>query len=143
MYEVDGAFAMGSPEPIVEERVQVIKLLFRPKHLYKLIEKEFSSQKHRTYMVNLLREFGQLPVSLIDESSIDGFLDANRNGLVNAKISVHLVKEVLKQKVAWGEDVLFFVFGYVVGNVTEIVGINEQEIWVTSYRSTIVNVVHR
>ena len=141
MYEVDGAFAMGSPEPIVEERVQVIKLLFRPKHLYELIGKEWSNQRQRYYVMNLLREFGQLPVSLVDESTVNVFLEGK--DLRKAGVNEQVVRGILKEKIAWGEDVLFFVFGYVVGNVTDIVGINEQEIWVTSYRSTVVNVVHR
>lgn len=137
VYEVDGVFCStrNKSQKIIEERTQIVRLLFRPDYEESRALPADTRARHMEY----LRRFRQIPLS-ITEDPIGHFFEYER--IENTVLQKEL-RPILKKVQIWGEDVLYFVFGYLVSRLTQTEGINEEEIWVTSYRSAVVNVVEK
>ena len=132
MYEVDGVFR--GQVTSYEERTQVLRLLFKPEYHAHLkdIDDEALPQVYE-----YIRRFRQIPISITD-NPIEHFKTFERIKTLSKQ-----EKQALQAVLEWSEDIHLFVFGYLLGRFTEIGGLKEEEIWVTSYRSAVVNVISR
>ena len=128
MYEVDGVFwdeEEGRNVKTYEERVQVIRLIFRPiKSILKQInEKE---AEHRN-ISRCVREFLNLCASEREERKKDEISYMNKE----------LREKIWKYMEKWEKDVQIFLFGYVVFGLSDSMEKNqnqqEEEIWITSF----------
>lgn len=138
MYEVDGVFVGRGGQPI-EERTQVIRLLIRPKYeeLLKGVPEAYQKRVREH-----VRRFQKLPLSLLSDEPIDSYMiETFPNKAETDNELFKYVRDALKKKVIWLEDAYYFIFGYVVCNLTQIENLKEEEIWVTSYRSAVINVI--
>jgi hypothetical protein len=135
LYEVDGVFWTDKGEQhVFEERTQVLRLLFRPNYI-ELFER-IAEEDLRAELMEDVRRFRQLLVS--QNKDLLGLFERREN---KDKPLSELQRTVLSAVKEWKENVMFFVFGYVVAKLTEIPGFNEEELWVTSFRNTVINVV--
>lgn len=135
MYEVDGVFFDQNGQPI-EDRTQVLRLILYPD--YNLILHGVKESVREDVMEHV-RLFRKLPLSL----SKDPVARYNRFYVYDRKeITPEMrkgIEKALEAMEIWIQDAYVFVFCYVIGNITELEAIDEKEIWVTSYRSAVVN----
>lgn len=131
LYEVDGAFFVN--ENIIEDRTQVIRLLVHPSYdeILKNVDDEYKED-----IMEHARQFRKLPMSLSSDS-VEKYLKFYAKEIKNDERKMLI--EVLEKMARWLEDSYVFVFGYVIGQLTSINEIDEKEIWVTSYRSAVIN----
>lgn len=134
LYEVDGVFWTDQGHTVFEERTQVLRLLFRPNY-GKLFE-SIRDDELRTDLMEDVRRFRQLLVS--QSKDLIGLFERRENGGKKLSDQQRAILTAVKE---WKENVMFFVFGYVTARLTEIEGFNEKELWVTSFRNTVINVV--
>jgi len=124
--EVDGVFVMDATQPgtqRMQERTQVVQLFFKPDALYRRLQDD--------------------PIVTAEEwrAVLDGVSDLWErpwNGSPLPGVRAEFQTTLLE----WAIDVRLFVFGFMVGKITEELAMDEQEIWVTSY-PRLVNVVRR
>jgi len=141
LYEVDGVFVTDPSDPghrRTQERTQVVRLFFKPDPVYGAIRNDRSlTPQERSQIMEKVRQSLQDPVSWNEKVAVMSVAGAQ-----GAMDHTETLRSYLNAVDEWNADVLLFVFGYVVGKITEDVAVDEKEIWVTSQRS-VVNVVRR
>ena len=145
MYEVDGVFRGGDEQPIVEERTQVIRIIFQPE-LTALTD-------------NLKEDFRVDPIDVISKAmEYLGSSPAEKQKM--AGVADDMVERVIRYLQQWHIDTGLFLFGYIVfaicqhlEDLTEATraqwkqrgkdykGFVEDEIWVTVSWNFMVNTI--
>jgi hypothetical protein len=136
MYEVDGVFYNRKTREIIEERTQVIRLIFRP---------NFSRFSKDIPVKRIIKEYLRFTGSR-DEFLVE-YLSRNELSLKDRKKVARLISHLQN----WERDVALFVFGYVIYEICfRIKKLNdemgrkvEEEIWITSFWNLILNRVVR
>lgn len=142
MYEVDGVFYDSEKRTTVEERSQVIRIIFKP-HL-----RPFSRNLPESYQIELdrdtendrARQFGTLRelTEIYFESTIPDRASFVKNNKELGDIQ-ELFIDFLDR---WVESVALFLFGYLVFNISERLlklraegqgNGEEEEVWITSF----------
>lgn len=142
LYEVDGVFVTDPRDPAshrMQERTQVVRLFFKPDAIYEMIRGNQSlTTADRNAILDEVRQFQRSTVACNGGDAVNTYLrQRNITGESDA------LRSALQAIEDWHADILLFVFGYVVGKITEELAIDESEIWVTSHQSLVVNVVRR
>jgi hypothetical protein len=141
LYEVDGVFVTDPSDPgnqRTQERTQVVRLFFKPDAIIQQIRSNPSlSGTEAARLLHELRSFQESSVSWVDAAAVETYLSQHANP------DRPTLRDSLAALEEWRIDVLLFVFGYVVGKITEDLSIDENEIWVTSHQSLVVNVIRR
>ena len=140
MYEVDGVFfddkETNPRKQIVEERTQVIRLMFKPDL------SEFENMDYKR-LATLVKTFLRAPLSHFD-SYLEYFEKSETFG--NETLNDH-DKNLLEYLARWVQRVIIFLIGYVVYEIcNEISSLvrnkkipkYEDEIWVTSFWNLLV-----
>lgn len=132
LYEVDGVFyAEEREQPVIEERTQVIRIMFLPPDIDVGVEGKVKKQVIREY----LRFTG-------DREDFEAQVGDRLNLSGNAQF--HSLAAALRR---WECQVALFVFGYIVDSLCEKIRIlkdesgieEEDEIWVTSFWNLVIN----
>lgn len=142
LYEVDGVFVTDPRDPAthrMQERTQVVRLFFKPDAIYESIRTNPSLiDPDRNALLDEVRQFQRTATAWNRDDAVSTYLQqrniADESGTL--RLGLHAIEE-------WHADILLFVFGYVVGKITEELAIDESEIWVTSHHGMVVNVVRR
>jgi len=135
MYEVDGVFWDDDIEEIIEERTQVIRIIFRPN--FDQIPSDFPHRKKARIVKDYLRYSGGR------ENFASEYLE-NKEVSSEDRLSIKRITDYLR---AWECEVALFTFGYIVYEICKrIQKINEEqgqkiekEIWVTSLWNLSIN----
>jgi len=131
LYEVDGVFLNNKDRSVIEERTQVIRIMFRPSPMPVDLDPDLKKQIIREY----LRFTG-------DREDFEEHLGKRLELQKNQQL-VDLVA-MLRQ---WECQVAHFVFGYIVDSLCEQIRMykeksdipEEAEIWVTSFWNLVIN----
>lgn len=142
LYEVDGVFVTDPRDPAthrMQERTQVVRLFFKPDAVYEVIKGNQSlTAAARNSTLDEVRQFQRTATAWNGVDAVTTYLQqrniADESGALRSGLQA--IEE-------WHADILLFVFGYVVGKITEELAIDESEIWVTSHQGLVVNVVRR
>lgn len=130
--EVDGVFVMDANDPgahRTQERTQVIQLFFKPDQWVRHVNGDTRlADGHRQALWEWASRLWSEPWTLGSAWQHSDGTDA--------------CDEYRLQVAHWALDVQFFVFGFLVGKITEELAMDETEIWVTS-SARLVNVVRR
>lgn len=142
LYEVDGVFVTDPRDPAthrMQERTQVVRLFFKPDAVYEMIKGNQSlTEPARNAMLDEVRQFQRFATTWNGGNAATAYLQQR-----NIADEAGTLRSALDAIEHWRADVQLFVFGYVVGKITEELAIDESEIWVTSHQSLVVNVVRR
>ena len=146
LYEVDGVFMTDAAvDPAdrhdlrTQERTQVVRLFFKAEPVYRAIRHDTElSPRKAARLIDQVREFQRECTSWSEEDMVATYLKRRKLADKSGRLRHYLT--AIEQ---WRTDVLLFIFGYLVGKITEDLSIDESEIWVTSHSSMAVNVVRR
>jgi len=155
MYEVDGVFR-GEKGEIIEERTQVIRIIFRPnlEEIHKKFKLERDNEIKNQYRIrNYIKTFLRIPYHSVrfamhhnmntKEEYIEHFFKKFWPGDEGKEESLKLVEYISE----WSESAALFLFGYIMHNICKEISKlrikenekGEEEIWVTSFWSHNVN----
>jgi len=142
LYEVDGVFVTDPRDPAshrMQERTQVVRLFFKPDAIYEAIRQNpLLTEADRHALMSEIRQFQGTTTTWNTTDAVANYLQYR-----NVPDESGALLAGLRAIEEWHADILLFVFGYVVGKITEELAIDESEIWVTSHQSLVVNVVRR
>ena len=143
MYEVDGVFYNADKDRIDEERTQIIRLIFKTdlKSLFSEFKTSFPNSQidpknFRYYVRHFLCSSYRGSFRNINEFD---FLDI----LINPGTDKREMEFILKIVETWVDYTGFFLFGYIVFQLTKGVDKIEDEIWVSSSRYSTINRIVR
>lgn len=139
MYEVDGVFR-GEQGEIIEERTQIIRIIFKP-NLGEVF-REFSFDRDEKKNQDKIREFIKTYLVIphqLNRISVKQGIKIFLNEF-KGENNIKELKKVIKFMIKWSESVGFFLFGYIMHNLCRRISRlreeenlkGEEEIWVTS-----------
>lgn len=151
MYEVDGVFWSDTRQKIIDERTQIIRLIFR-------IESSFTEEARRMESYDVLEAMKRwimaehnrldhvLPWSKEEQDHfivLHGVWPEHKREFV-----VQYYERVAKEAKRWIDDINLFIFGYLVRRFwKEVVSLHvreqdkEEELWVASFFNLNLNIV--
>lgn len=142
LYEVDGVFVTDPGDAHnqrTQERTQVVRMFFKADPVYQAIKDDRTlTQAEVSSLIVQIREFQRECNSWSEDDVVTSYLKQRKLPVKSGPLRHYLT--AIEE---WRTDVLLFVFGYMVGKITEDLAIDESEIWVTWHQSMAVNVVRR
>jgi len=146
MYEVDGVFRSPHTGAVVEERTQIIRLMFITNLDEQFSQLEFINCVNREAAGLLARSYLRSPHWDRHKFLLDHHLFASAQVFDQPQAS-----EIVRLTADWARSIAVFLFGYVVHDICEglkqlnqdqqIAG--EEEIWVTFFWNLIINRIQR
>lgn len=147
LYEVDGVFRGENQSEIIEERTQIIRIIFKPNLAD--IYREFSFSKDPIENEDCIRDliktyfginrhsirFGQHQKVYTEKEKIKIFSEKFEKTIYPGELD-----RFISYMIRWSETIGFFLFGYIIHNICRRISNlrrkekekGEEEIWVTS-----------
>lgn len=135
MYEVDGVFYNRDNKNIDEERTQIVNIIFLPDYdrIQKKVLKKFGVKLSIEEIKNISHNF--LSIGRLDKNAYNGIYN---NGIQDSS-KIECEKYIIDYLNHWSDYVGFFLFGYIVYELTVGVSNIEKELLVTSNCNFAVN----